>query len=187
MMDEEEQKLVLQGLDAPIPGESLTGPPGGQPWEKPAQFSKPEEALDFIVGRLESKGNAEKAAIFMDSGVPVEDIAQVVAFNGFVEGRWTPDVSELIKPAIIVRLLHIAMKAGVEPYIRSQEEEEELPDTREIRKMYNPESIGELPNTPVEDLPQEEMMAEATVMQGEAPQEAPASTGFMGMASGGMG
>ena len=42
-----------QGLqnrfDAPIPGESLTDTPGNAKWEHPPQFTKVEEASEYII------------------------------------------------------------------------------------------------------------------------------------------
>ena len=40
-------------LAAP-PGHSLTGTPNQWPWERPSQISNPNDAIDYIVEKLES-------------------------------------------------------------------------------------------------------------------------------------
>ena len=39
-------------VDAPIPGQSLTAPLGGRPWQQPPQFSTVEEAIQFHIQRI---------------------------------------------------------------------------------------------------------------------------------------
>ena len=39
-------------FSAPIPGQSLTTEPKGRPWETPAKYSDPEDALEYYVSQI---------------------------------------------------------------------------------------------------------------------------------------
>lgn len=130
-------------LAAP-PGHSLTGTPGQWPWERPPQFSNPDDAIDYIVQRLESGGGAEDMVKLMIAGVSVEELAAQISFKGFMAGTFNPDVAELIKPAMAVYLMGIAEENGVEPQMFIEDPEERRTKVEDetlfrIMKQRNPE------------------------------------------------
>ena len=170
-------------FDAPIPGESLTASPGAMPWEKPPQFADPEQAIEYLFGRLSSHKVMEKTVSLMDAGVPLEGIAKMLTFTGFCTGRWTPDVAELIRPALKVYLLGMADKAGVTPVIEMEDPEEPDGDY-EIRRELRPESLGLPPQTPPAPLNEEMPLPMEEAPMETAPQGEEMG-GFMGMTSGG--
>lgn len=47
-------------LDAPIPGQGMTAPLGGRPWQQPPKFSTPEKALSFYVDRFTQEGQVDQ-------------------------------------------------------------------------------------------------------------------------------
>ena len=59
-------------LAAP-PGHSLTGEPGRWPWER-RRFVDPNQAIDYIIERLETGGGKEDLAKMMLAGVTVEEL-----------------------------------------------------------------------------------------------------------------
>lgn len=99
-------------FDAPIPGESLTKAPGSQKWEKPPQFTNPEDALEFIYDNMMKPRNMEKLLALMDAGVPVEAIARTTLFAGFAEGKWTPSLVALMARPVFSMVAGIAKAAG---------------------------------------------------------------------------
>jgi hypothetical protein len=111
-MDEEKQG-VGNPFDAPIPGQSLTDTPGNYPWEHPPQFTDPEEATEFIWQTLHTEQFLEQVIGMLDAGVPVEAIARVIVFGGFVEGKFTPDVGFLITEPVMKMLMAIGVRAGI--------------------------------------------------------------------------
>ena len=111
-MDEEKQG-VGNPFDAPIPGQSLTDTPGNYPWEHPPQFTDPEEATEFIRQTLHTEQFLEQVIGMLDAGVPVEAIARVIVFGGFVEGKFTPDVGFLITEPVMKMLMAIGVRAGI--------------------------------------------------------------------------
>jgi hypothetical protein len=178
-------------FDAPIPGESLTSAPGGMPWEKPAQFSDPEAAVEEMLKRLAPGTKLFDQAIkFMDAGVAAEALAKMVTFSGFTEGLWTPDVAELIKGPLTVYMVHIANAAGIDPVVDMDDGEDEKrqgeEDVYNIRKRMEARHPKEEimpkgpPMPPMEEAP---MMEEPPMVEAEAP--APQGMGgFMDMAGG---
>ena len=111
-MDEEKQG-VGNPFDAPIPGQSLTDTPGNYPWEHPPQFTDPEEATEFIWQTLHTEEFMEQVIGMLDAGVPIEAIARVIVFGGFVEGKFTPDVGFLITEPVMKMLMAIGVRAGL--------------------------------------------------------------------------
>ena len=111
-MDEEKQG-VGNPFDAPVPGQSLTDNPGNYPWEHPPQFTDPEEATEFIWQTLHTEEFMEQVIGMLDAGVPIEAIARVIVFGGFVEGKFTPDVGFLITEPVMKMLMAIGVRAGL--------------------------------------------------------------------------
>ena len=100
-------------FDAPIPGQSLTDTPGNYPWEHPAQFADPEEASEYIWDRLHADDFAEQVVAMLDANIPVEAIARVILFGGFLEGKFSPDVAFLITKPVMQMITVIGATAGV--------------------------------------------------------------------------
>ena len=111
-MDEEKQG-VGNPFDAPVPGQSLTDTPGNYPWEHPPQFTDPEEATEFMWQTLHTEEFMEQVIGMLDAGVPIEAIARVIVFGGFVEGKFTPDVGFLITEPVMKMLMAIGVRAGL--------------------------------------------------------------------------
>ena len=73
--------------------------------------------------------------------ISIEEVVNQIAFKGFMTGTYTPDVAELIKPAVAMYLVHEADKLGFEAKMFSEEPpEEDIDDNSlfEIMKRRNP-------------------------------------------------
>ena len=105
---------IITALAVP-PGNSLTDEPGKWAWERPPQFSNPDDAIDYITDSV-SEGPAKTDMLkLMAAGITVEELVDQITFKGFVEGAITPDVAELIKPAIGIFLYGMGIEEGFEP------------------------------------------------------------------------
>ena len=95
-----------------IPGESLAEPKGN--------------ILDTHYNPV-TFGNVTKS---LSAGVPIELIVDIVVFAGFMEGKYTVDVAELIKPAFFLNLIADARDTGIEPvlFLNIEGPEEMSPD-----------------------------------------------------------
>ena len=101
-------------FDAPIPGQGLTDEPGNYPWEHPPQFTDTDEAADFVWDRLHRPEFMEQVIAMLDAGIPVEALGRIIIFNGFMEGKWTPDVAFIIAEPVMKMIATMGLTAGVE-------------------------------------------------------------------------
>ena len=97
------------------PGHSLTGPVGKWAWEKPPRFVDPEEAIDFVIDKLEEPAVESDMLNLMTAGISIEEIVETVALRGFATGHYTPDVAEIIKAPIAMYLAGLAVENEIPP------------------------------------------------------------------------
>tara|TARA_R100000988_G_C4004472_1_gene171513 strand:+ start:1053 stop:1661 length:609 start_codon:yes stop_codon:yes gene_type:complete len=102
----------LNGLSS-IPGFGMTQPKGKWAWENPPQFSDPNEAIDAIVEKFDEEPTKSNLLKVILAGVSIEEIINTTVMNGFTEGKFSPDVAELIKPALTIKLLTMAQEKDV--------------------------------------------------------------------------
>ena len=101
-------------FDAPIPGQGLTDEPGNYPWEHPPQFTDVVEASEFVWDRLHRPAFTEQVLAMLDAGIPVEALGRIIIFNGFMEGKWNPDVAFLIAAPVMKMIAIMGITAGVD-------------------------------------------------------------------------
>ena len=101
-------------FDAPIPGQGLTDEPGNYPWEHPPQFTDVVEASEFVWDRLHRPAFTEQVLAMLDAGIPVEALGRIIIFNGFMEGKWYPDVAFLIAAPVLKMIATMGITAGVD-------------------------------------------------------------------------
>ena len=104
----------LTALAAP-PGNSLTDPPGKWPWEQPPRCTDANEVIDYTIDTISNGPIKDDMVKLMMAGITVEELVEQMAFKGFMEGQFTPDVAELIKPALGIFLVDLALQTGFEP------------------------------------------------------------------------
>lgn len=95
-------------MQKPVPGWSLTQPKGKWPWEQPPRFVNPEEAVDYVIEKLEEEATQQRFVKLMFAGISIEEITEAVARGGFMEGYYTPDVAEIIKAPVGIYLMGVA-------------------------------------------------------------------------------
>lgn len=97
------------------PGHSLTQDNSRWPWGKPPRDVDPEVALErAIAGLKKPKVRGELMKLLM-VGVSVEVLVEGFLLQGFQEGKFTPDVAVLIKPALGLFIADMAEDEDV-PY-----------------------------------------------------------------------
>lgn len=104
---------AIDRFNAPPPGHSLTSEPQKWSWEKPAEYTVPEEAMAWVVSRVEQPEVEENFLRLMLSGVPIEAITNTITFTGFTEGYWSPDMSELLKMPIAMHFMGLALENNI--------------------------------------------------------------------------
>jgi hypothetical protein len=103
----------MLGFNGPIPGESLTQPPGNTPWERPPQYPEVDKALAFYMDRLEDPKAMEEILFLLQQDAPLELVVDNMLMFNEMKGRHTGDVSLLIGPVIHDYLKLMADAAGV--------------------------------------------------------------------------
>lgn len=110
-------------MDAPIPGQSLTAPLGDRPWQKPARYSTPDEALAFYIDRITRPERANELLDILDNGVPVNTLVDILQQGGVMEGVHSLDVGIVIAPALAEVISNMAEAAEVD-YTKMPEEKD---------------------------------------------------------------
>jgi len=96
------------------PGHSLADTPGKWPWERPPEYPTAPEAVDYLISNLEKPEIQEMQVQLLAAGVSVEEIVNTSVKLGFMEGKFTVDVAELIKAPLAFYLMGLATDAGIE-------------------------------------------------------------------------
>lgn len=148
------------------PGISLTTPPGRMPFEKPPKYTTPGEAVDAIIDNIERPEVEEQFIQLMAAGVTIEELVDTMTMTGFMEGQFSVDVAEIIKPPLGFYLMGLAAAADipVRPFKGDRDglppEPQELDDADifNIMRVRNPEFASYLLQRPqIEAQKQEEL------------------------------
>jgi len=153
---------AIDPLDRMPPGHSLTQPKGKWAWDQPSRFTDPEEAIDFVIDKLEEPAVEKDMLKLMLSGISIEEMVETIAIGGFSTGHYTPDVAELIKAPIGMYLAGLAVENDIPPKLFNSatgmpRESENVTDEQAINIMKgrNPERVEALQK----GLEEEEMLA----------------------------
>ena len=117
-----DKKLIerepMGGFDAPIPGESLTSSPdNAKAWERPPQYVNEDRAMEALYLLLTDQDKLPDLIKLIDSGTPIDEIAQVILYQGYTAGQYNPDLMlAMIEPTIYL-LISIADYADINDYI----------------------------------------------------------------------
>ena len=123
------QKEPRGGFDFPIPGESLTSSPdNSKAWERPPEYVDEDKAMEALYLLLTDQDKLPSLIKLIDSGVPIDEIAQVILYQGYTAGQYNPDLMlAMIEPTIYL-LIAIADYAEIKDYTLYEGEEDD-PDT----------------------------------------------------------
>jgi hypothetical protein len=157
-------KINTDPFDMPVPGQSLTGEPQKWPWENPTQFTDVDEALMHVVEKVRGDEASQKAFDqVIRLGMPLESIVNTITFGGFIEGLWTVDIAELLKPPLMAFLMlyanekelpFVAFNNNEKPdktYVDDMSMNELMATTKEMNPTHY-EDIKRYVNKSVEDM-----------------------------------
>ena len=66
--------------------------------------------------RLHRPVFTEQVLAMLDAGVPVEALGRIILFNGFMEGKWNPDLAFLIAAPVMKMIATMGIAAGVKKF-----------------------------------------------------------------------
>lgn len=130
------------------PGHSLTDEPGRWPWDRPPVYTNPDDAIDYVTDMTSDEPARENILKMLLAGITVEELVTQISFKGFMAGFYSPDVAELIKPAVAIHLADMAEEEGFEPvmFTDKREDEDEITDEKFFRilRQRNPEMFNRM-------------------------------------------
>ncbi len=136
-------EVGVNPFNAPVPGESLTSPSDmPKAWERPPEHSDVENAMEAIYMELTQEDTLRKLIDMIDSDIPLDEIAQVVLYKGYTEGKFNPDLMLLLIEPTLYLLIAIADYGDIRDYVLYSEEVDD-PDTEISGDDVEPIMIGE--------------------------------------------
>ncbi len=148
-----ETKFSQEGLDeiasisnngAALPGQSLTSDPEQpSPWEKPATFSNPREALDSIVEELLQPEAMKNIVGALVKGAAVADLSLAVLYAKFTQGDINPDTLLLLVEPVMYIMMAVGEEANIKYNIEGNdldefdEEDSQEEETRKLNEFKN--------------------------------------------------
>ena len=169
------------------PGYSLADTPGKWAWEKPPQFNDPDSAVDALIMSLQQPETEESLIKMFAAGVSIEEIVQTTTKLGFMEGKFSVDVAEIIKIPLTIYLMGLATEAGIHQ-TKVFNTKDGMPPRKEmlddltllsIMKDRNPQMadmvLGGMQRQIVEEAQQQQEMLEGSFLGSpDLPQDTPA-------------
>lgn len=135
----------IDPFNHPIPGQSLTEE-SGKPFESPPEETDPEVVIQSVIDFFNNPEQKEMLLTNLAIGMPVEAVVQTFALGGVAEGKFSPDVAELIKPALTLHIINLAMEENIPVTIftdevMSEEDQREISDieARQVMEETRPE------------------------------------------------
>jgi len=128
MLERDENPAV----DAPIPGQSLTAPLGDRPWQRPARFSTPDEALSYYIERITVPRNANQMFDVLEMGIPIATLVDIMQTGGVMEGLHSLDVGVVISPALTEAIEGMAKAAEIDYTVIGKDPKDLHPDDSQI-------------------------------------------------------
>jgi|3_EtaG_2_1085321.scaffolds.fasta_scaffold00183_5 hypothetical protein len=119
---------ALQGMQRPIPGQSLTNDPENPaPYERAPKFSNVKQAQEFIFEKLIDEENFEPLMNLLETGeANIMEVTQNLLYSGFRAGFWNPDMMLLLAESTAYTVMALAERMGIDYQI--DDEDNELQD-----------------------------------------------------------
>ena len=108
-----------------LPGQSLTNSPDQHyNWERPVEFSNPKETMMYVFENLTVPETTANILLSISNGVGVIDIASVVLYTGFLEGKWNPDLMLILMEPTMYMIMALAEKAEIDYVLETGDDDE---------------------------------------------------------------
>ena len=122
-------EVGVNPFNAPIPGESLTASPeNAKAWERPPEYTDQDEAMMAVYMVLTEQATLRGLIEIISDGIALDELAQVILYKGYTEGKYTPDMMLMLAEPTIYLLIAIADYAEIKDYVLYNEEDGD-PDT----------------------------------------------------------
>lgn len=85
----------------PIPGMSLTGEPGNNPWEQPPLLAEFDDVVNYYVEKLTEPNAVDNLLKSMKTDAPLVAMATTLIKTGMMKGIHSIDVGMIAIPVIV--------------------------------------------------------------------------------------
>jgi len=121
-----EGQIAMPQFEKPIPGSSLTSSVDNpKPFEKAPEITKQADGINYLFLKLTDEEQYPKVMSSIREGVPLSEIAQLVLFEGFSQGKWNPDMVLLLFEPLIYMLMALSEKVQIEYVLYPNEEKDD--------------------------------------------------------------
>ena len=130
-----------------VPGQSLTNSPEDKyKWESPPEFSNHKEASLYVFSLLTTPETVPNLLESVANGVGIIDLASIVLYSGFLEGKWNPDLMALLMEPTMYMIMALAEKANIKYVVDSGDDEQEPEITSEQQEKSFKKGLTALEN-----------------------------------------
>ena len=124
--EQETGQLAVPSFDRPIPGESLTSDPDNpMPFEGAPEITQQAEGVNYLFLMVTDEDAYPDIMSSIREGVPLSEIAQLILFEGFMQGKWNPDLLILLFEPLIYMLMALSEKVQIEYILYPGEEKDD--------------------------------------------------------------
>lgn len=112
--------------------------------ETPPQIENIVDAFTFVKENKNTEPTKQNVLKLLYAGVPAEAISRTVTFRGFLEGLWTPDITELLIIPLMLELVADAKEEGFTPKIFNDFDDDMISDEEvlDIMEDLNPDEFN---------------------------------------------
>jgi len=116
-----------------VPGEGMANDPDNPyPFESQTEFTVQREALEYLFVLITDEEKYIDILTVIEEGVPIMELAQVILFKGFTEGKWNPDLMLLLAEPLAFMLIALAERQGINYIIHNEEMNDEAVEERKL-------------------------------------------------------
>ncbi len=91
---------MVDFIQGPIPGQSLTDTPRNAPWERPAEMDTVEDTVKYYVNKLADPDVMDDMAVAFELGADLKTMSETVVTMGSMKGLHTVEVGMLAGPVV---------------------------------------------------------------------------------------
>lgn len=112
-------------IDGAIGGESWQNEPRKMAWDRPPQFARIDEGLDYVFKQFRNPGRAKQLLNLLKAGMPIDMLTEQVLMKGFADGKFgAPALLQMVAPTQVM-MWRMAERAGIRP-MTSQDKDEHI-------------------------------------------------------------
>ncbi len=123
-------------MDGPVPGENYTSDTKNYPWHRPPEFTKPDEAIDYLTKMFMREEASASVIGMLELQFDIVTITDLLITKGIAQGKWAVDLG-LIIAGPVSHMLVIMAKGFDVPYQMGLKKNITVPDKELISKVKN--------------------------------------------------